>query len=194
MLSLLLNVFVRLFKVWCYIIGTLGLVLISYIYIPIVRDSIDKVIPPAEQISSKYDNVLIVYNNLLLHLGQQEAPPLHIVKSDQINAWTDGTTVAITTGLIDATHNDDEIAMILAHELSHFVMLHATNMVVEPVNAEAQADKMGAFIMLRSGYDVCKGRETFKILQKIEADCALCTTHPGDAYRYHELSMPWCSK
>jgi predicted Zn-dependent protease len=42
--------------------------------------------------------------------------PIH---PDSVNAWTDGSRIWITRGMIRFLRNDDELALVLAHELAH---------------------------------------------------------------------------
>lgn len=144
-------------------------------------------------------NVSKIYDELRLYTGMPTVP-LVVQNSDILNAWTDGTNVTITTRMIDFLDNDDEIATVLGHEMAHVLLKHKEVMSVEPpilspVNIEAQADKMGAFITLRAGYDICKGRQMWiKLANYKDGDYAdpLNYNHPSYAYRYETLSMPWC--
>lgn len=147
----------------------------------------------------KIQNVSKIYDKLRLYTGMPTVP-LVVQNSDILNAWTDGTNVTITTKMIDFLDNDDEIATVLGHEMAHVLLKHREVMSIEPtilssVNIEAQADKMGAFITLRAGYDICKGRQMWvKLANYEDGDYAdpFNYDHPSYAYRYETLSMPWC--
>ena len=45
--------------------------------------------------------------------------PVVIVQDDRVNAYADGTKVAISAGMIRFTESDDELALIIGHELAH---------------------------------------------------------------------------
>jgi len=45
-------------------------------------------------------------------------------KTPLVNAYADGKNVVIYSGLIDFAKSDDEVALILGHELAHNMMLH----------------------------------------------------------------------
>jgi predicted Zn-dependent protease len=45
-------------------------------------------------------------------------------RSNTINAYADGENVVITTGLMRFIDNDDELAVVMAHELAHNLMDH----------------------------------------------------------------------
>ncbi len=88
------------------------------------------------------------------------------------------------------------VALLLAHEMSHDVLHHPTNLgdITPSKEKEAAADKMGAFIMMRSGYDLCDGRNLFKLFTKLYGDSDTGLTHPSNSYRYEQLSLPQCDK
>jgi len=47
-----------------------------------------------------------------------------LINNDLINAITDGKNVAVTSGLMRAVKNDDELAFVLSHEIAHNVLGH----------------------------------------------------------------------
>ncbi|HEY7556274.1 MAG TPA: M48 family metalloprotease [Candidatus Binatia bacterium] len=53
-----------------------------------------------------------------IHVGrpEQTAGEIH---PDAVNAWTDGDTVWITRGMMRFLKGDDELAIVLAHEMAH---------------------------------------------------------------------------
>jgi len=50
--------------------------------------------------------------------------PFHVVQDDAVNAAADSETVEVYTGMIRFAENDDELALILGHELAHNTMGH----------------------------------------------------------------------
>lgn len=44
--------------------------------------------------------------------------------TDEPNAWTDGTSIVVTRGLMRFVQNDSELAFVVAHELAHLVRGH----------------------------------------------------------------------
>lgn len=136
-----------------------------------------------------------IYKRLSLHTGQATVP-LNIEYSGVVNAWTNGSSITMTTGFLEFIDNNDEIAGILAHEMAHVMLRH-----VEPtsplstVDKEAVADKMSAYLLLRSGYNVCRANELWIKLREVNSgDYAdpYNYDHPSYSYRYHALNMPWC--
>jgi hypothetical protein len=89
--------------------------------------------------------------------------------SDELNARADGRRLFISTALAGFTESDDELAVILGHELAHHVLRHRswndagglgrtenTDAGVSgggPGNAEQQADRVGLYLLARAGYD-----------------------------------------
>ena len=89
--------------------------------------------------------------------------------SDELNARADGRRLFISTALAGFTESDDELALILGHELAHHVLRHrhwsATGGAARHANeevwaveggegaAEQQADRVGLYLMARAGFD-----------------------------------------
>lgn len=47
-----------------------------------------------------------------------------VMESDQIDAFTNGRTIRVMSGLLAMVVNDDELALVLAHEVGHNIMNH----------------------------------------------------------------------
>ena len=50
--------------------------------------------------------------------------PVTLMKSDAINAWTDGNSINVTKAMMSFAKTDDELALIVGHELGHCTMAH----------------------------------------------------------------------
>ncbi len=48
------------------------------------------------------------------------------IPPDGVNAWTDGDNIYVTRGLLRFLQNDDELAIIIAHEIAHAVRGHVS--------------------------------------------------------------------
>lgn len=150
-------------------------------------------------IQQMHEETIKIHNKLRLVTGVHNLP-LYFLPLNIVNAWTDGKKIVVTDGLLKFVKGDEnQIALILAHEMSHDLLHHLSNYdpTLSNVEKEAQADKLGAFIMLRAGYDICKGRVFFLNLMNYEdGDFAdpFFRDHPSDIYRYHDLDMPWCGE
>lgn len=89
--------------------------------------------------------------------------------SDELNARADGRRLFISTALAGFAASDDELAVILGHELAHHVLRHrhwseaggAARQANDAAwvteggqgGAEQQADRVGLYLAARAGYD-----------------------------------------
>lgn len=136
-----------------------------------------------------------IYSNLLKHTGLTNNAflPLQVIKSNQINAYTDGNVVAIYTGMLDFVQSKDEIAAVLGHEIGHVMLEHVYSPLLFASSIlEGNADKYGAYLMLRAGYDVCKAKDLWERLRNASGDFEFTSSHPNYSYRYWELDFPIC--
>lgn len=86
--------------------------------------------------------------------------------SDELNARADGRRLFITTALAEFAQTDDELAIVLGHELAHHVLRHRTwddvggagrteneaTVVDGAGSREQQADRVGLYLSARAGY------------------------------------------
>ncbi|HEV2080918.1 MAG TPA: M48 family metalloprotease [Brevundimonas sp.] len=100
---------------------------------------------------------------------------VHLDVSDELNARANGSSVHVSSALVRFATSDDELAVILGHELAHNVLEHREildreaparrvfgNLAVAPgrlERAERDADRTGLQLMARAGfaYDVAPG-------------------------------------
>tara|TARA_R110000822_G_scaffold275773_1_gene397892 strand:+ start:22360 stop:22917 length:558 start_codon:yes stop_codon:yes gene_type:complete len=135
-----------------------------------------------------------IYHQIIVATGQsQDALPLVISSENIENAYNDGTKIVIYKGLIDSTDSWDEVAMVLGHEVAHGTLAHLDMLNEKSTNddisvLEGNADKMGAYYMMKSGYDICKGRQLYKRWRDNNGD-ALTQNHPDYSYRYAQLNI-----
>lgn len=146
------------------------------------------------------EKIRSIYKELVVASGQvQNALPLSIVDEDIDNAYNDGTKIVIYTGLVKHTSNWDEVALVLGHEIAHGMLGHLLEqppfMTVpgmgdndEIAVLEANADKMGAFYMMKAGYNICAGRELYRYWQHNNGNY-IGLDHPTYSYRYDELNV-----
>lgn len=88
--------------------------------------------------------------------------------SDELNARADGKRLFITTAMAGFTATDDELALVLGHELAHHVLGHRgwheaetrgrQTQTVPTLSgaaggAERQADRVGLYLAARAGFD-----------------------------------------
>jgi len=88
--------------------------------------------------------------------------------SDELNARADGKRLFITTAMAGFTATDDELAVVLGHELAHHVLAHrgwheaetrgrqtqtVPALSAAAGGAERQADRVGLYLAARAGFD-----------------------------------------
>lgn len=136
-----------------------------------------------------------VYHRLVINAGQTDIPDLQILDDHGRvpNAWTDGQGIFITKSLLAIMQNDDQLALVLGHEMAHYINHDVYHSDMDQATVEAHADKLGALLMMRAGFDICNGREMFRIFKANFGDTSLASDHPDFAYRYDQLDLPMCS-
>lgn len=141
--------------------------------------------------AAKYEGM---YNSMA-KWAQHRAPLFYYVESGTVNANVTAFRVVLYSGLTKYAKNDSEVAMVLAHEISHYELGHvfeSDRNQGQYVMNEAMADKLAVYFMEKAGYDVCKGRMFFKRLYDTYGDKPFFTHHPSNAYRYMALTMHRC--
>lgn len=101
-----------------------------------------------------------------------------LIPSEDVSAWADGRRVFITTAFVRYAVTDDELAVVLGHELGHNVMKHrariagggpagallgnAGTMRGGLLTVEREADYVGLYLMARAGYDYTRARDFWR--------------------------------
>ncbi len=155
-------------------------------------DLVDYLVERYHYGETSYERVNRIYQEVYVHTGRSgEIPPLTVINSEDINAYVSDREMVIYTGMIDFAKNDDELALVLGHEMAHVTLGHLStkaNSTSDVSVMESMADKMGAYYMLAAGYDVCKARDMWKRLKAQEGDY-MNKDHPDMAYRYDQLNV-----
>ncbi|MBA44817.1 MAG: hypothetical protein CMF62_12575 [Magnetococcales bacterium] len=68
--------------------------------------------------------------------------PVIMQNSFEINAYADGDNIIITRGIVEFTRNDEELAMIIGHELAHNVLRH-----IEKKQSQMTAGMLGGLLL-----------------------------------------------
>ncbi|MCF6220375.1 MAG: M48 family metallopeptidase [Robiginitomaculum sp.] len=84
--------------------------------------------------------------------------------SGAVNAYANGRAVIVTTAMMDFAVSDDELALIVGHELAHNTMRHVPKAVWNTIISglatrttrpfESEADYVGLYYMARAGYNL----------------------------------------
>ncbi len=91
---------------------------------------------------------------------------------NSLDAYADGTSVAVASGVVDFSTTDDELAIIIGHELAHNILKHRDKLDAAHIprgllsvlaknaarirQTEEDADVMGLYLMARACYDIGK--------------------------------------
>ena len=91
---------------------------------------------------------------------------VRLARSTQVNAFATGRTVVMTLAMLSFLESDDELAVVLGHELAHNILKHPATRTEEGLLAglgikasamwkrEAAADRFGLRLMAAAGYDL----------------------------------------
>lgn len=135
-----------------------------------------------------------IYANLEKYSGLPGVlPPLTVADTPMVNAWMTPDGMTVTTGMLNFLHNKDELAAVIGHEIGHFVLQHFELGGDSRIH-EANADKFGAFIMMRAGYDPCAIEGLWDRMTDQFGDQILTDSHPGSAQRAYEMKFPMCHR
>ena len=78
---------------------------------------------------------------------QNFAWEFNLVKSDELNAWCmPGGKIVVYEGIMKIIGSDDELAVVLGHEVAHAVAKHANERMSQQVAAQMGANVLGAVV------------------------------------------------
>jgi len=121
---------------------------------------------------------------------------VQLIPSARMNAAADGRYVQVTSAIVDYVASDDELAVVIGHELAHNILGHRAKLDAAGVGTglfskfgknaarirvtEIEADRLGLQLMARAGYDLAAAPAFWRRFGKehgpgIFADA----THPG---------------
>lgn len=115
---------------------------------------------------------------ILLKANHLSNIPLSYSPSSEVNAYSTGHSVVILKGMLRDLRNEDELALILGHELGHIKLHHHSSTVAH----EYAADHEGGIYMKIAGYNVCHGGRAY-----VRWNDPLSDDHPASVDRYHRL-------
>lgn len=90
---------------------------------------------------------------------------VRLLPSDRVRAAANGIALTVTTGLLAYVANDDELALAVAHEMSHNALGHravrdaiagasSSARAATVQRTEREADRLAYVLMARAGYDI----------------------------------------
>jgi predicted Zn-dependent protease len=136
---------------------------------------------------------------------------VHVVQDKQVNAFClPGGKMIVFTGILAVAQNDDQIAVVMGHEIAHALAHHANERVARDESGrvsflrgkaydrqqESEADHIGLFLMTFAGYDP---RETIRFWELMEQRTAggripeFLSDHPSGPRRIHDFQT-WVPK
>jgi len=135
---------------------------------------------------------------------------VNVLHDAQINALClPGGKIAVFSGLFRVAMNDGQLATVLSHEISHALAHHASERAARAQQAgqdsdilsyfidkkhdraqEAEADKIGVFLMTFAGYDPRQAVVFWERMQQVHRGGAppeILSDHPSDKHRIEAL-------
>jgi hypothetical protein len=99
---------------------------------------------------------------LTVRLEPQTGCParVRLARSSQANAFASGNYVVITTRILGEMRSDDELAILVGHEMAHIILHHQeridgkTGAPLRTLAAEEEADRLGLKLAAAAGYDL----------------------------------------
>ena len=136
---------------------------------------------------------------------------VNVLEDKQINAFClPGVKIAVFSGLLRVAQNDDQLATVLSHEISHALAHHASERIARAHNTpggegilgqltgkkhdreqEAEADKIGVFLMTFAGYNPREAIVFWERMQqttKAGGQPEFLSTHPSHERRIRDLT------
>ena len=110
---------------------------------------------------TRLDNILM---RLLLAMPNPPQVTAKVVESDGVNAFVDGDgSIGVPLGMLRFVKSDDELAVVLGHELGHLPSSRAHGLLAPTwSDHEREADIRGLTYAHRAGYDIRAGARVFE--------------------------------
>lgn len=125
---------------------------------------------------------------------------VQIIPSRRLNAAADGTYAQLTTGIVAFTADDDELALVVAHEMAHNILGHRAALDAQNVSrgllkvidgsagkikvTEEEADYLALYLMARAGFDIAAAPRFWDRYGRAMGPSFLSDgTHPGRGAR-----------
>lgn len=132
------------------------------------------------------------------------ASEVELVTSGKINAWADGQRIGVSDGIVAHCASDDDLALVIAHELAHNLLHHSERLaavgstgtrlgltgtgLAEWREAEEEADRLGVRLASAAAYDMSNARSFLTALLDADSPGSAAGTHPASTRRLALLS------
>lgn len=124
---------------------------------------------------------------------------LRLRNSADINAFANGRDITIMSGMMDFTKSDEELALIIGHELAHNTMGHIRKVLGNLILSgfatrytrpfESEADYVGLYYMVRAGFNPDNVEAFWRRLAEVDPRSVnRAKTHPTFPDRYVRLA------
>ena len=144
-----------------------------------------------------YQRVIRINESLIPVIGLEARGITVMVENSPVwnayatKTWDHNKFIILNEGLINDV-NDDELALVLAHEYAHHLLDHVESLMVHrdrvgfnPKYAEKMADFLGYYISVTAGYDKCAGYNLWSRKTEESGDYILGESHPSGSQRTH---------
>lgn len=124
--------------------------------------------------------------------------PTQVEVTGTLRSRADGRNIFISDGMVGVAANDDQLAFVLAHELAHAVLEHRTQPDVTgargaanasitlrrglSLSAEADADRLGLFLLARAGFDPYAAVEFLTAYEAADPGARYAQINAGGVY------------
>lgn len=124
---------------------------------------------------------------------------LRLKQGSEVNAYANGRNITVTTGMMGFVKNDQELALIIGHELAHNTMGHIRKTIINFILSglatrytrpfESEADYVGLYYSRRAGYNIDGVENFWRRLAKTDPrNVVRAKTHPTFPDRYLRLA------
>ena len=131
-----------------------------------------------------------------------------LVESPVVNAFSNGSIIVVTSGLLGFVRSPDQLAWVLAHEIGHHALDHAEGAKLQmmlsrflystvgeapqafnQIDLERQADLFAADLTTRAGFDLREARRLLGWMQVLQREPSegLSRSHPPTRERLEAL-------
>jgi hypothetical protein len=117
---------------------------------------------------------------------------VRLARNPTVNAFSNGHDVVVTTGMLDFVRSDDELALIIGHEMGHFILghppMHTSDKLLASIGIrsglfwkrEEAADRLALRLMAAAGYDLDAAIPFWRrFLGKYDTDPQIFRYHPS---------------